>query len=534
MVSNVAIAEAQVKIPLDLAPLPISLAEKIAVNVDRTHAYVDRRSSGDPIFLTWIERNKANGISLLIKPCEVDELVKIKSQGGLAKTQTKVVDPKDDQKVRNYAIELLVKAASYNASDLHIMNRGKYSEIQIVVKGGLRVLERLTHEEGEAVCRAIYQGIAKTRDSSFNPLSFQNAQIPGEELEDGVGVSSVRIVRGPSYPQSANGSFMTARLQYIGGHSGARQTDLERLEYPRSPEGVLRLDKMGYTPSQIDRLKTMMDSPNGMVIFTGPTGSGKTTAMFECLQHVARTKPERRLVTVEDPVEYPMEWAVQMAVTGAVNDKQTGEAFGERVRVALRMAPNIILLGELRGPEVAVSALEASVTGHQVWTTMHVTDPYLFVERLELMDKERLDRKVFCDHKIVRGVVAQRLVPRVCPHCSNLLKDKPEALPKRIVDSLKTWGDISRVKVRGSGCDQCGFDGTLGRFAVAEVVMTDAKLMSDFIKHGSEIARKNHRTKADSDPSMLEAAIQYILEGEVDPLSVESTVDLIVPKGHEE
>lgn len=511
--------------PAALLPLPLSLTDKVAIDRVGKAIYVDRRCAGDPQLLTWQDRNRSAGIPMQIKPCDVDEVAKLRASGMRS-------DNSDDDElvVRNHALEIIMTSAKYSASDVHIMMRGTYSEIQIVIKGGLRVLKRLTQAEGEAIARAIYQGIAKTRDSSYNELDFQNAQIPGDALPPNIGLSSVRIVRGPSYPQSMNGAFMTMRLQYMTGQAGARQTDLAPLELPRQPEGRLSLLNMGYTEQQVGKLKTLMDAPNGLVIFTGPTGSGKTTTMFEVLQEVARTKPQRRQVTVEDPVEYPMEWAVQMAITGARNDKETGAAFGERVRVALRMAPNIVLLGEVRGPEVAVAALEASVTGHQVWSTMHVTDPFLFVERLELMDRERLDRRVFCDHKIVRGVVAQRLLPKLCPHCSVLLSEKPDSLSQRIIDALTTWGDIDRVRVHGAGCVSCGYDKTQGRFAVAEIVLMDAAVMSDFIHHGSDVARSNHRAKQDSDPSMLESAIMHTLAGTLDPRDVEDWVDLIEPK----
>lgn len=323
---------------------------------------------------------------------------------------------------------------------------------------------------------------------------------------------------------------MTLRLQYGAAQTGGQRRDLKPLSLPRKPEGELRLSAMGWSDKQVAKLKALMDAPNGVVIFTGPTGSGKTTSMYEALKESARSKPQRRLVTVEDPVEYPMDWAVQLAVTGARNDAETGAAVGERIRVSLRMAPNIILLGEIRGPDVAVAALEAAVTGHQVLTTLHVTDPFLFVERLELMDRTRLERRVFCDHKIVRGVVAQRLLPRLCPSCSVALKTNPSALSDRIVSALATWGDLGRVRVQGPGCNECGQDGTLGRFAVAEVIVMDAAVMRDFLEHGSETARDNYRARPDADASMLNAAIAYALAGTVDPRAVEDWVDLIEPQ----
>lgn len=506
----------------DMLPIPASLVDFIAVDPAAKIIYADPKTAGNPLLMTWQNRNRANGLVFQVKPTDLDQIARMRA-GGL-----RVANDEDtDMLVRNDAIDIICRAAAYGASDLHFMMRGEHTEIQIVVKGGLRVLGFDTQQRGESLTRAIYQGIARTRDASYNLLDFQNAQIPGTELPASAGLTSVRIVRGPSYPQASDGAFMTLRLQYNASHGG-RDQDLPPLPLPRQPPGELRLVKMGYTPAQVTKIRTLLDAPNGLVIFTGPTGSGKTTAMKEALEESARAKPQRRLVTVEDPVEYPMDWAVQMAVTGARNDAETGAAFSERIRVALRMAPNIILCGELRGPEVAVSALEAAVTGHQVWTSMHVTDPFLFVERLELMDRVKLERRVFCDHKIVRGVVAQRLLPKLCPHCSRLPGD--DDLSDRICAALDTWGDVSGVRVQGEGCEQCGGDGTLGRFAVAEVVVTDGALMRDFIEHGSEVARANYRKKPGADLPMLDAAILHALAGVVDPRHVEDSVDLIEPR----
>jgi type II secretory ATPase GspE/PulE/Tfp pilus assembly ATPase PilB-like protein len=512
-----------------MLPLPDLFKDCVALDRMANLVYVDKRHAGHPLLLTWQCQNKAIGIKLCIKPIDVDEVAKLRA-GGLRNVGS--ID--EDMIVKGHAIEIIKMAAEYGASDIHFMMRGGHTEIQVAIKGGLRVLTRKTQIEGEALTRAIYQGIAKTRDGTFNPLDFQNAQIPGEVLALDTGLTSVRIIRGPCYPQAQDGAFMTLRLQYFSLKANAKKNDLPPLQLPRRPDGEFCLVNMGYTLTQIEKLKRLMDAPSGVVIFTGPTGSGKTTSMFEALLEIARKKPHRRLVTIEDPVEYPMEWAVQMAITGTRNDAETGAAFGERIRVALRMAPNIILLGELRGPDVAVAALEAAVTGHQVWTTMHVTDPFLFVERLELMDRGRLERRVFCDHKIVRGVVAQRLLPRLCPHCSMVLgDDTAHILPERIIRALSTWGDLDQVRVQGAGCDQCGHDGTIGRFAIAEIIMMDALVMRDFIDRGSEVARDNYRARPEADPSMLESAISHVLAGIIDPRTVEDWVDMIEPKPQE-
>ena len=508
----------------ELIPVPQQLVDRIAIDKLTNTVFADKRSAGDPLLLTWQSRNRSVGHAFTIKAVDVDELAKLRS-GGLRV----VADEDVDMRVRATAVELIQEAAAYGASDIHLMARGEHTEVQVEIKGGLRVLARKTQAEGEALMRAIYQGIAKTRDSSYNPLDFQNAQIPGDALPLDAGLTSVRIVRGPCYPEAKGGAFMTLRLQY-----SAVKPDLEGhvrkpLALPRLPEGTLRLARMGWSESQVAKLQTLMDAPSGMIIFTGPVGSGKTTSLYEAMKESARSKPQRRQVSVEDPVEYPMDWAVQMAVTGARNDVETGAAYRERVRVALRMAPHVILLGELRGPDVAVAALEAALTGHQVLTTMHVTDPFLFVGRLELMDRVRMDRRVFCDHKTIRGVIAQRLLPKLCPHCSILIRNKPQQLSDRMLSALSSWGDLSKARVQGPGCDQCGHDGTIGRFSVTEVVVMNAAVMRDFLEHGSEIARDNYRASAGADPSMLQTSIQHVLAGSVDPRAVEDKVDLIEP-----
>lgn len=505
----------------EMLPLPLDFVDRVAFDKDTNTLFAELKLTGDPRLLTWRSKNEAAGRKITIKPTFIDEIPKLRDKGFRIEQQDDV-----DMFVKADAVEIIRSGALYGASDIHFMDRGDYTEIQFVVKGELRVFAHKKAGEGAPLMRAIYQGIAKTRERSYNPLEFQNAQIPGDALPAEFGVSSCRIVRGSCYPQEKNASFMTIRMQF-SRHRVKPTEALPRLPLPRKPEGTFDLGKKGYSPEQVEKLKKIIDAPNGIVFVTGPTGSGKTQTLFELLAESARTKPHRRLVTIEDPVENVMDWAVQMVVTGTKNDAENGEAFLERGRVALRMAPHNILIGELRGKEVAVSAFEAALTGHMVFTTMHVTDPYSFVERLELMDRERLNRKVFCDHKNVRAVIAQRLLMELCPHCSTLLLNNLAALEYRIVEALETWGNLEKVRIKGEGCAHCGFDGVIGRFAVAEIVLTDANLMRDFIEHGTDVARENYRKTPGADKSMLETAIGHILNGRVDPRNAEEAIDYI-------
>lgn len=510
----------------ELPVLPASFVEISAVDVKNDTIYVLKKTAGDPLFMSWHREARIAGYQLKIAIAGLDEISRFRDAGLRVDNS---VD--DEQKFKLRAIDIITKAAAYKCSDIHFMLRGSFAEIQFTINGELKVFEKVTQDEGENITRSIFQGLSNVR-LSFKPLEYQDAQISGDDLPSITGLTSVRIVRGPSYPSDKGGAFMTLRLQY-GNSKSNFSADLPTLEYPRQPEGKLQLSQMGYSEDQVEKLLRLFDAPNGLIIFTGPTGSGKTTAMYECLQETARSKSYRRLVTAEDPVEYPMPWAVQLAVTDGKNDKEKGEAFAERIRTMLRMAPKLILLGELRGPEVSCAAIEAALTGHLVITTLHVTDPFLAVERLEMMDPVRLNRSVFCDHKIVRGIIGQRLLPKLCPHCSIPLSENKGLLPSTKVEAMESWGPIDQVRLKGPGCNHCRMAGSTGRFAVAEIIVTDQALMSDYIRHGSDIARKNYRAKDDSNRSMLETAMQHVLAGEVDPRSVEDEVDLIVKKGHE-
>ena len=234
-----------------------------------------------------------------------------------------------------------------------------------------------------------------------------------------------------------------------------------------------------------------------------------------------------------DPIEFPESWSTQIPVTNALDHQATAKKFGEAFAAALRMAPRIIAPGEIRTPEVAMIAFEAATTGHKVPTTLHVSDAFLWPDRLELMDPSRINRRMFCDHKIVRGVVAQRLMRILCLGCSKLVSDYPDSVESDIMDNLKTWahdGDVSKVRVLGDGCEKCHYEGVTGRFGIMEVVISDSKLMHDFVKHGSSVARRNYHERADVDPPLLETAIKHVLSGEVDPYLVGETVDGIVSK----
>jgi type II secretory ATPase GspE/PulE/Tfp pilus assembly ATPase PilB-like protein len=219
-----------------------------------------------------------------------------------------------------------------------------------------------------------------------------------------------------------------------------------------------------------------------------------------------------------------MPWAIQLSCRS--------EEFPQMVRYSLRMDPNAILLGEVRGVDEALAALQAAMTGHLVLTTLHVTDPFETFSRLELLDNVRLSRQVVCNHKQVIGLISQRRVPILCSNCSQAAAGEFEKYPGYLQRALKSWAGarpygLEKVKVRGKGCPECNYLGIIREQAVAEVVVTDEQLMVDCIQEGVLIAGRRHRKRPGSDKSMIEHAMDLVLEGLLDPSDAEHEVDEI-------
>jgi len=507
--------------------LPLRLLDKVALDVKTKTVFTDLRTSGNPHFMTWLNKTKRNDGSITVELREIAQIAQLHEQGFAQKA---IGGDKSELLVRNYALDLIAQASKYGASDIHIMMRGTHADVQFEIGGDLYHFLTVFHNEGGAIARAIFQGIAQTKAAMFEELAYQNAQISGSEFPPECKLSSCRIFRGPAFSLGAQGGgFMTIRLQYLAGHK--KEDGLDPLFYPERPAGHFALAEMGYSAAQIAKIDILMNTPAGVVLFTGPTGSGKTTTLFQILQHLARIKPYNRQVTVEDPVENPMPWAVQMVITNAKNDEEVGIEYANLVRGALRMAPKILFLGEIRGPAVAASVIEAALTGHQAWSTLHTPDPFAAIDRIETMDPVLLPRKRFCDHTIIRGLIAQRLIPRACPHCKVSLSDSVASglsLDARLLSALGTWGDVNQVYLeKEGGCQHCNYTGKAKRVAIAEVVLCDEVLMDDFVNHGTSVARKNYRARVDSDRPLLEQALHLVFTGEVDPRAVEKTVDLI-------
>jgi type IV pilus assembly protein PilB len=255
------------------------------------------------------------------------------------------------------------------------------------------------------------------------------------------------------------------------------------------------LDQMGMDETTLGKFKKAIDAPHGMILVTGPTGSGKTTTLYSVLQEL--NNPQYNIVTVEDPIEYELVGINQVAVRSDI-----GLDFASALRSILRQDPDIVMVGEIRDNETADIAVKAALTGHQVLSTLHTNDAAGAITRLDDMGIEP-----FLIASSVLMTCAQRLVRRVCTNCREEFSPDPEMFEKLGLEPKK-----DAVYYRGSGCDRCKGRGYLGRMAIIEALPVSEPIRRLIIKRASSAVIKNQAV-TEGMKTLRMAGIDKAIEG---------------------
>ncbi len=375
---------------------------------------------------------------------------------------------------------LLSDAVKRDASDIHFEPEASFLRIRYRIDGILRQIRALhkSYWSAMAVRLKVMSGmnIAETRAPQDGRISMT---ITGRSVD-------FRCAAQPTI----HGENLVLRI-------------LDR------QKGIVPLDRIGLDDAQQEQLRRMMARPEGIILVTGPTGSGKTTTLYSMLNHI--NEEGVNIMTLEDPVEYPMAMIRQTSVA------ETAKLdFANGIRSMMRQDPDIILVGEIRDADTAEMAFRAAMTGHQVFSTLHTNSALGAIPRL-------LDIGVLPDIMAgnIIGVVAQRLVRKLCAHCRKPYPAGKEELQLLGAERFRQ----TPILYRPSGCPQCDYQGYRGRVAIMEILRMDGDL-DDLVVRRATIREIRRAASEKGFRSLAEDGLRRVLEGLTSLDEVARVVDL--------
>jgi type II secretory ATPase GspE/PulE/Tfp pilus assembly ATPase PilB-like protein len=376
---------------------------------------------------------------------------------------------------------LLTDAVKRDASDIHFEPEASFLRIRYRIDGMLRQIRALhkSYWAAMAVRLKVISGmnIAETRAPQDGRISLN---ISGREVD-------FRVSAQPTI----HGENIVLRI-------------LDR------QKGIVPLDGLGLTPPQYELLRLMISRPEGIILVTGPTGSGKTTTLYSVLNHV--NDEGVNIMTLEDPVEYPMSMIRQTSVAESAKLD-----FANGIRSMMRQDPDIILVGEIRDADTAEMAFRAAMTGHQVYSTLHTNSAIGAIPRL-------LDIGILPDIMAgnLIGIVAQRLVRKLCPHCRK--PHVPSAGELRLLGLGKEEAPLPTL-YRPSGCERCDFQGYRGRLAIMELLRMDGDI-DELIARRATAREIRSTALAKGFTPLAEDGMRRVLDGSTSLEEIARVVDL--------
>ena len=364
---------------------------------------------------------------------------------------------------------IFTKAAQQNASDIHFESYKGGMKVRLRIDGALQTIDRISLGLKQAVVARLKlmskMNIAENRLPQDGRITLK---LSGQELD----------IRASSVPTAFGESFVLRLL-------GSEAVDLN-------------LDKMGFHPENLALLKSLLIKANGILLTTGPTGSGKTSTLYACLNHIY--SEDVKIITVEDPVEYQLEGISQIQVKSSID-----YTFSNALRSILRQDPDVIMIGEIRDTETAEIAIQSSLTGHFVLSTLHTNSAMGAISRLLDMGME-----YFLLKSTIVGLMAQRLAKKLCVECKEPIHLEDDLIEKYNINVLKKELSSSFNPCKAVGCDACNHSGYKGRIPLIELVPFNDEIKKELDKDLSfnNIRALGYRTLQD------DAVIKF-LEGSI-------------------
>lgn len=363
----------------------------------------------------------------------------------------------------------IIAASKHNASDIHFDPREDGMMVRFRIDGDLQ-------------------------DYTFVPKAYEKNLTTRIKLLSNMNITESRLPQDGAIKGDYGGTYLDMRVSSLPLNEGEKVV-IRILDYTRSLQGI---DSLGFHPKNLEKIKRMMGIPNGIILTTGATGSGKSTTTYSILQGL--NKPETNIITVEDPIEMNIEGINQVQVNSEI-----GMTFAAALRSILRQDPNIILIGEIRDSETAQIAVRASITGHLVLSTIHTNNALSTVERLLDMDVER-----YLLSTALSGIISQRLAKMLCPYCR--YQRVTTQYEKKVFKKFMNMNVLKIWDANPKGCDHCR-RGYHGRIAIHEVLELDDNIRSALSNENLEKKELAKMVYSGNTITMLQDALIKCLEG---------------------
>lgn len=345
----------------------------------------------------------------------------------------------------------------------------------------------------------------KLMDYSIVPLYVQRNMVTRIKIIAGMNITESRVPQDGAVKNNIDGVEIDLRVSCLPTNLGEKVV-IRVLDYNMSSQGIESLD---FNKSNLEKIKKMMNLPNGIILVTGATGSGKSTTVYSILQRL--NTEDRNIITVEDPIEMNIEGINQVQVNSEI-----GLTFAAALRSILRQDPDVIMIGEIRDDETARIAVRSAITGHLVLSTIHTNDSLNTIERLTDMDVER-----YLLGAALEGIVSQKLARRLCKKCR---KSRPTSdYEKRIFKKALNL-DISDIYIP-VGCDEC-HQGYKGRIAIHEVLLLNQEIRDAIIRNVQKAELRKLVYGKGGTITLLQDGLSKVVSGETTFEEILRLVDL--------
>lgn len=368
--------------------------------------------------------------------------------------------------------------------------------IQTMFQDAVQVRASDLHiEPGETALRVRQRVDGTLQEQKIDGRRVAGALVTRLKLMSGLDIAEKRLPQDGRFSLKVKDKVIDVRMSTMPTQHG-ESVVMRLLDQSAS---LMTLDKIGMQPAMLDRFHDWISRSAGMVLVTGPTGSGKTTTLYSALNQL--NLPDTKIITVEDPVEYRLDRVNQVQVNAKI-----GLDFARVLRTTLRQDPDVILVGEMRDQETVDIGLRAAITGHLVFSTLHTMNAVATIHRL--LDMGAAGYMIAA---AVHGIVAQRLVRRVCDNCAQPTEPNPQQ--RAWLYSQLDMMQIAEMKFQmGVGCTYCNLTGYRGRTAIYELLEIDRPL-ADAVRRGDAMEFAEIVRKRDSFVTLAKAALALVATG---------------------